>query len=75
MWMVTLISVREPGQRFVDRVVDDFVDEMMQPGRSGRADVHRRPLAHRLEAFEDLDALGAVLVGADAVGDYGFFSL
>ena len=59
----------EPGQRFVDRVVDDLVDEMMQPGRPGRPDVHRRPLAHRLEAFEDLDALCAVLVGARAVGD------
>ena len=53
----------KPGERFVDRVVDDFVDEMMQPGGPGRPDVHRRPLAHGLEPFEDLDALGAVFVG------------
>ena len=44
------------GQRFVDRVVDDFVDEVMQAGRSGRPDVHGRALADGLEAFEDLDA-------------------
>ena len=64
---------RKPGQRFVDRVVDDLVDEMMQPGGSGRPDVHRRPLAHGFEAFEDLDALCAVFVRR-AVGDL-FFSL
>ena len=30
--------VAEAGQRLVDRVVDDLADEVMQPGRSGRAD-------------------------------------
>ena len=54
----------EPGERLVDRVVDDFVDEVVQPGRPGRPDVHRRPLADGLEAFEDLDFVGAVVVGA-----------
>ena len=52
----------ETRQRFVDRVVDDLVHEMMEPGGSGRPDVHRRPLADRFEAFEDLDALGAVIL-------------
>ena len=56
--------IAEAGQRLVDRVVDDLVDEVMQPGGPGRADVHRRPLADRLEAFEDLDLVGAVVVGA-----------
>ena len=69
MWIVTLISVAEPGERLVDRVVDDLVDEVVQPGRSGGADVHGRPLAHGLEAFEDLDALCAVVVRACAVVD------
>ena len=57
---VDLIAVA--GQRLVDRVVDDLVDEVMQAGCTGRADVHRRPLAHRLEPFENLDLVGAVLV-------------
>ena len=57
----------EAGQRFVDRVVDDLVDEMMQSGRPRGADVHRRALADRLEAFEDLDALRAVIAVAVAV--------
>ena len=51
------------GQRFVDRVVDDLVDQVVQAGRAGRADVHRRALANRLEAFEHLDLVGAVVVG------------
>src|SRR5688572_32767566 len=50
---VDLVAV--PGQRLVDRVVDDLIDQVVQPGRTGRADVHRRALPHRLEAFEDLD--------------------
>ncbi len=59
---VDLIAVA--GERLVDRVVDDFVDEMVQALRAGRADVHRRALADRLEAFEDLDLVRAVVVCA-----------
>ena len=64
---VDLIAVA--GERLVDRVVDDFVDEMMQPGRTGGADVHGRALPHGLEPFENLDLVGAVIVcGAVPVG-------
>ena len=55
--------IAEAREGFVDGVVDDFVDEMMQPGRPGRADVHGRPLPHGLEAFEDFDFVGAVIGG------------
>ena len=58
--------IAEAGQRLVDRVVDDFVDEVVQPGRPGRPDVHRRPLADGLEPFEDLDLVGAVVVAVRA---------
>ena len=59
---VDLVAVA--GQRLVDRVVDDLVDEVVQAGRAGRPDVHRGPLADRLEALEDLDLVGAVVVDA-----------
>ena len=55
--------VAEAGQRLVDRVVDDFVDEMMQSGWPGRPDVHGRAHPHRFEALEHLDAVGGVVVG------------
>ncbi len=55
-------GVAEPGERLVDRVVDDFVDEVVKAGRAGGPDVHRGPLAHRLEALEHLDLVGAVVV-------------
>jgi len=51
------------GHRLVDRVVDDLVDEVVQALGARVADVHRRPLAHGLEALEDLDAVGVVLLG------------
>jgi hypothetical protein len=62
----------EAGERFVDRVIDNLVNEMMQPGRPRGADVHRRALANRLEALEDLDAISAVVAIA-AVGRILFY--
>jgi hypothetical protein len=63
--------IAEAGERFVDRVVDDFVDEMVQTRRAGGSDVHGGPLAHRLEPLEDLDFVGAVVVAAAAVAIAG----
>ena len=46
------------GQRLVDGVVDDLVDHVMQARAViGVADIHARPLAHRIEAFQDLDRI------------------
>ena len=51
-----------PGQRLVDRIVDDLVDHVVQARAViGVADVHARALAHRIEALEDLDRLRAVI--------------
>ncbi len=54
----------ESGEGLVHGVVDDLVDEVVQPHRSGRADVHARALAHRLQPLEDGDVLGVVAGGA-----------
>ena len=59
--------IAEAGERLVDRVVDDFVDEVMQAERTRRADVHGRTLAHGLETLEDFDLVRAVIVRAAAV--------
>ncbi len=53
--------VAEAGERLVYRVVDDFVDQVVQALGSGRADVHRRTLADSLQPFEDLDFVRAVV--------------
>jgi hypothetical protein len=37
------------GEGLVDRVVDDLPDEVVQTADAGRADVHARALANRLE--------------------------
>ena len=59
------------GQRLVDGVVDDLVDHVVQAGAViGVADIHARPLAHGVEALEDLDRFGAV-VGRDVAGGFG----
>ena len=62
---------RVPGERFVDRVVDDLVDEVMQALRTGGADVHGWPLADGFQPFEHLDLVGAVVAGlAESVGPF-----
>ena len=48
-------------QRFVDRVVDDLVDEMVQPSAVRRTNVHPRTHTHRLQPFEHFDLLASVL--------------
>ena len=57
-----LDAVAVAGQRLVDGVVDDLVDQVVQAVDVGVADVHARPLADRLQALEDLD-VGAGVVG------------
>ena len=58
------------GQRFVDRVVDDFVDQVVQSHLAGRADVHRRTQADGFHAFQNFDGIGGVI--AVAVGGRSF---
>ena len=53
-------SVAVAGQRFVDRIVHDLVDQVMQTGFAGGADVHRRPQANGFQAFQHLDTTGIV---------------
>ena len=67
--IVTSIVVGVAGHRLVDRVVDDLPDEVVQAARVGRADVHARPAADRLEALEDLDARGGVVAAGSARRD------
>ena len=50
-----------PAERLVDGVVDDLPEAVHEPAGVGGADVHRRPLADRLEALEDQQVPGFVL--------------
>src|SRR3546814_4286280 len=58
--------VAMPGKRLVDRIVADFEHHVMQARPVvGVADIHARPLAHRVQALENLDRIRAIgaLVG------------
>jgi hypothetical protein len=55
-----LDSVCAIGHCLVDRVVDDLEDEVMEAPRAGRADVHARSQADRLEALQNGDVLCGV---------------
>ena len=49
------------GERFVDGVVDDLVDHVVQARAVvGVADIHARTFAHRVEAAQNLDRIRAV---------------
>ncbi len=60
-----LDAVRGARQRLVDAVVDDLPQAVHEPAGVGRADVHARPLAHRLEPLEDEEVCGVVGVVGD----------
>ena len=55
-----LDGVGVAGERLVDGVVHDLVDEVVQAALAGGADVHAGALADRLEAFEDSDRASVV---------------
>ena len=46
------------GQSLVHSVVDDFIDQVMQTGGGGAADVHTRTASDRFQTFQDLDTVG-----------------
>lgn len=48
-------------QRLVHRVVQDFLEHLVQTSLAVVANVHSRPFSDRFEAFEDLDLIGVVL--------------
>ena len=45
------------GERFIDRIVDDFLGEMVWPGGVG---VHTRPLSDRFQPSEHLNGIGVI---------------
>ncbi len=50
------------GEMFVDRVVENFENAMMQPAFIGVADVHSRTLPDSFEALQFVDLRGVVLL-------------
>ena len=55
-------GVAEPCHGLVDGIVHHLVNEMMQSPLGDVADIHRRTLSHRFQAFEDLDAVCGILL-------------
>ena len=55
-----LDGVVTAGERLINRVVNNLVDEVMQAALTGRSDVHAGALAYGLQPFQHLDVLGVV---------------
>ena len=51
-------------ERLIDRVVDDFVDEVMKRLDVRSAHVHTRAPTDGFQTFQDLDVLGGVAANA-----------
>ncbi len=65
--------IREAGQRFVDRIVHHFPDEMVQAHLTRRPDIHGGTQTHCFQAAEDFDRFRVVLVAALRRGAHVFF--
>lgn len=53
-------KAREASHCFVDGVIDDFIDEVMERAQSGAADVHPGAFADSFKPFEDLDLVRGI---------------
>ena len=51
------------GQSFIDGIIHDFVDQMVQTRFARRPDIHGGPFAHRLQTFQNFDGTGIVNIG------------
>src|SRR6266481_6718397 len=65
---------RVSREGFVDRVVDYFVNEVVESSRGRRPDVHAGTLPDRLETFENLDLTSVVLRHADFCSCFSHYS-
>ena len=61
-----LDAVTIARERLIDRIVDGFVDEVMEAVGPRVADVHRGALSNRLQPLEDLDITRVVAIRAHA---------
>ena len=50
------------GQRFVNGVVHDLIDEVVQTGGGGRTDIHTGSFPHRFQTLQNLNLLRAVFL-------------
>ena len=61
-WIVDFDLVAIAGQMFVDGIVEDFENAMMQPAFVGVADVHAGAFPDGFQAFEFIDFCGVVFL-------------
>ena len=63
------------GKRFVDTVVNDFINEMMQSAFAGIADIHAGTFPDSFESFQNCDLAGGItaLSGGSRRGRRGIF--
>ena len=66
--------VGETGHGFVDRIVDNFPDQVMQTHLASGADVHGGAQTNCFEAAEHLDGFGVVLVAWRRAADRFFIA-
>ena len=52
----------ETGERLINGVIHNFINEVVKALGSGRADVHAGPFAHRFQAFEYLYLIFIVIL-------------
>ena len=60
------------GQRLVDRVIDDLIDQVVQTARAGGTDVHTGADTHGLESFEHPQIGGLIMLGGHGFVKFAF---
>ena len=52
--------IAAPGHCLINRVVNHFVDHVVEGGLVGAADIHAGAAAHRFQTFEHLNLIGGI---------------
>ncbi|MPM11774.1 hypothetical protein SDC9_58125 [bioreactor metagenome] len=59
-----LYLCRKTGQRFIDGIIHDFPDQMVQTRATGRANVHSGTFADCFQSFQNLDLTGIIFLSS-----------
>ena len=54
--------IAETSQSFIDGIIYDFIDKVMESSEGSGANIHSGSLTNSIQSFQNLDLIGTILI-------------